>query len=209
MAGDRRPGGEGAGHRLRRAENIGEEGQRRAEAVIARLVDKTAAGGEKAPQLAARLVKDAGRRPALRAAHDCRRPVFASHPRQLPGHEIERALPADCHKRLAPAADAAVGPVFEPPGAHQRGGDAGRRMDRVWECGDQRRRVGIEGERDGADDTTVGDGVEGAPMRMLRHEAAAPGGGRGGLRHSAAARGGAVWPRPLGRSKRPAGRLCR
>jgi len=49
---------QGPGHRLRAAEDVRQKGQRRAEAVIAGLVDKPAASREKPPQLPARLVKN-------------------------------------------------------------------------------------------------------------------------------------------------------
>src|SRR6266404_5396414 len=79
MPRDRRPGGQRPGDRLRAAEDMRQKGQRGSEAVVARLVDKTARGGEKPPQSPARLVKMTGRRPALRAAHYRRGAVFASH----------------------------------------------------------------------------------------------------------------------------------
>src|SRR4029077_16625694 len=88
MPGDRRPGGQRPGDRLRAAEDMRQKGQRGSEAVIARLVDKTARGGEKPPQLPARLVKMTGRRPALRAAHYCRGAVFAPHAPKLASDEF-------------------------------------------------------------------------------------------------------------------------
>ena len=58
---DRRPGGQRPGYCLRATENMRQEGQRRAKAVIAHLVDEAATGREKAAQLGARFVKMTGR----------------------------------------------------------------------------------------------------------------------------------------------------
>ena len=64
MPRDRRPRGQRPGDRLRAAEDMRQKGQRGPEAVVAGLVDKAARGGEKSPQLPARLVKMTGRGPA-------------------------------------------------------------------------------------------------------------------------------------------------
>ena len=75
-------------------------------------------------QLHPRLVEDAGRRPALRAAHDGLRAVLAAHPRDLARDQIERLVPRHRHERLAAAALAVAGAVLEPALAHHRLSDA-------------------------------------------------------------------------------------
>ena len=71
-----------------------QEGQRGAEAVIARLVHEAAAGAQEAVNLPARRVKDPGRTPALRTAHDGGVAVARLHTRDLAGNESERVIPA-------------------------------------------------------------------------------------------------------------------
>ena len=51
-----------------------------AEAVVHHLIDEAAAGCKETMQLHPRLVEDASRRPALRAAHDGLRAVLAADP---------------------------------------------------------------------------------------------------------------------------------
>src|SRR6266404_1547332 len=168
MPRDRRPGGQRPGDRLRAAEDMRQKGQRGSEAVVARLVDKTARGGEKPPQSPARLVKMTGRRPALRAAHYRRGAVFAPHAPKLASDEFERSLPRDWRKRLAAAALAACPSVLQPARSYHRATDAKRRMNRIRDRFNQRRWVGIEVEWDGADHRAVlYDGVERAPMGVV------------------------------------------
>jgi len=168
MPRDRRPRGQRPGHRLGAAEDVRQKGQRRAKAVIAGLVDKPARGGEKAPQLPARLVKMTGRRPALRSAHDRRGAMLAPDPGELAADEVERPLPGHRDKGLAAAATAAAGSIPEPAGAYHRPGDARRRMHRIGNAVDQRRGIGIQFERQGADDLAVlDDRGERTPVRMV------------------------------------------
>ncbi len=109
---------------------MGQEGERRPEAVVRGLVGKAAEGGEKAADLPARIVEDAGRAPALRAAHDGIVTVSAPHPVKLVGDEIKRALPRHRHEGLASAAGAAAGTVREVTLPHHRLRNAARRMHR-------------------------------------------------------------------------------
>src|SRR5438552_1969574 len=95
--------------------------------------------------------------------------MFAPHACKLAGDDFKRLLPVDGHERLAAAAFAACSPIFQPMGlqptrSYHRASDAKRRMHRVRDRLDQRRGVGIEVERDGADHLAVlCDGVERAP----------------------------------------------
>src|SRR5262249_38121617 len=100
---DRRPRGQWPGHRLRRAEHVRQELERRPEAVVGVLIDKAAERSEEAARLRARLVEDAGRPPALRAAHDRTVAGLALDAPQLAGNEVERALPRHRHEALTPA----------------------------------------------------------------------------------------------------------
>jgi len=94
--------------------------------------------------------------------------MFAPHARKLAGDEFKRLLPVDGHKRLAAAAPAARPPVLQPTRSYHWASDAKRRMHRIRNRLDQRRGVGIEVERDGADHLTVFyDGVERAPMGVV------------------------------------------
>ena len=122
---DRRPRGQRPGDRLCAAEDMRQKCQRRTEAVVARLIDKPARGSEEPPQLSARLIKMTGRRPALRSAHDPRWAIFAPHPRQLAGDQVNRSLPSHPYKRLAAASLAARPPIFQPSRPYHRTGDAG------------------------------------------------------------------------------------
>ncbi len=82
---DRRPRRERAGHRLRRAEHMRQELERRAEAVVGVLVDEAAERRQEAARLRARFVEDAGRSPSrseppMIAAWPCSRLTRASSP---------------------------------------------------------------------------------------------------------------------------------
>ena len=81
-----------------------QERQRGAEAVVHHLIDEAAGGREETVKLHPRLVKDSGRRPALRAAHDGGVAVLAAHPLDLARDQIERLVPRHRHERLAAAA---------------------------------------------------------------------------------------------------------
>ena len=99
--------------------------------------------------------------------------MFAPHTPKLAGHYLQRLFPVDGHERLAAAALAARTPVLQPTRSYHRASDAKGRMHRVRDRLDQRRGVGIKVERDGADHIAVlDDGVEGAPMRMMRNKLA-------------------------------------
>jgi hypothetical protein len=99
--------------------------------------------------------------------------MFAPHARKLAGDEFKRLLPVDGHERLAAAAPAARPPLLQPTGlqptrSYHWASNAKRRMHRIRNRLDQRRGVGIEVERDGADHLTVFyDGVERAPMGVV------------------------------------------
>jgi hypothetical protein len=94
--------------------------------------------------------------------------MFAPHARQFAGDEFERLLPVDGHKWLAAAALAARPPALQPTRSYHRASDAKRRMHRIQDRLDQRRGVGVEVERDGADHLAVlYDGVECAPMGVV------------------------------------------
>ena len=127
---DRGPRRERADHRLRAADDVRQERQRRAEAVVHHLIDVAAGRREEAVQLRARLVEDAGRRPALRAAHDGGVAVLAAHALDLARDQVERLVPRHRHERLAAAARAVAGTVLEPALAHHRLRDARLRMHR-------------------------------------------------------------------------------
>src|SRR5262249_13731310 len=139
--------------------------QRCAEAVVGVLVDEATEGCEEAPRLRARVMEDASRAPARRAAHDGGVPVFALDPRKLTGDEVKRTFPGDRHEALAPAAFAALGPARQITFADHRSCDARRRMHRLRDRLEQRRWIGIARERLDADDVAVADfGLEGAPV---------------------------------------------
>ena len=77
---------------LRVAEDMGQEHQSSAEAIVGNLVDVAAEYPHEAAQLPARLVENPGRTPALRASHDRGVAVVALHARKFAGNEIEGAL---------------------------------------------------------------------------------------------------------------------
>src|SRR5439155_23113680 len=157
--------------RLRGAKHMWQELERRAEAVVGVLVDEAAERSEEASRLRACVVEDAGRAPAVRAAHDRGMAMLLLDPCKLTGGEIERALPGDRHEALAPAAFAALRPARQIAFAHHRPGDAVWRMHGVRGRLEQRRWVGIARERLDADETPVADlGLEGAPMRVMRNK---------------------------------------
>jgi hypothetical protein len=146
-----------------------QEFERCAEAVVGVLVDEAAECREEAPRLRARVMEDAGRPPARRAAHDGGVPVLTLDAPKLTGDEIERTLPADWHETLAATAFARAPSAGEKALAHHRRGDAVRRMHSLRDRLDQRRRIGVTLEWPDADDAPVADlGVEGAPVRMMR-----------------------------------------
>ena len=70
MARDRGPRGQGPGDRLRAPQHMGQDDERRAEAVVGGLIDEAAEAREEAVQLRPRMMENPGRGPALRAAHD-------------------------------------------------------------------------------------------------------------------------------------------
>ena len=115
MARDRRPRGERAGDRLRAPEDVRQEGERGAEAVIAGLVDEAAGGGEEAAYLRR---APRGRCPA--EDQPCEPPMIAAGPCarctrvDLARDEVERALPRHRHERLAPAPGAASAAALAP-----------------------------------------------------------------------------------------------
>jgi hypothetical protein len=67
--------------------------ERRAEAVVGVLVDEAAERRQESARLHARFVKDAGRSPAVGAAHDRGCAVLTPDTEKLGRGEIERALP--------------------------------------------------------------------------------------------------------------------
>src|SRR5262245_58363779 len=152
---------------------MGQELERRAEAVVGILVDEAAERREEAPCLRARIMEDASRAPARRAAHDRGVTVLALDARKLTGDEVERMLPGDRHEALAPSALAALRPTHQIAFAHHRACNASRRMHRLRDRFDQRRWIGIARKRLDADDAPVTNlGVEGAPVRVLRDKSA-------------------------------------
>src|SRR5262249_2905347 len=119
----------------------------------------------------ARVVEDAGRAPALRAAHDRSVTVLALDAGKLTGDEIERALPWDGHKAFPPAALAPSRPAREVALPHHRLRDPIRRGHRRRHRLEQRGRIGIAGKRLEPDEAPVLDfGEERAPVRMMRDE---------------------------------------
>ena len=122
-------------------------------------------------QLHPRLVEDAGRRPALRAAHDGLRPMLAPDAGDLAGDQIERLVPRHRNERLAAAALARPGPCLSQPsrtiGCAMRDVGMHARRDGV----DQVRRIGVALERAHADHAAALDlGEERAPVRMIADE---------------------------------------
>src|SRR4029077_17763265 len=150
-----------------------QEHQRGAETIVGDLVDETAEDSHEAAQLAARLVENPRRTPALRAGHDRVMAVIAFDTGKLAGDEIESALPRYRHERLAAAAlaVAGAGAGFEPALAHKRLRDPRFRMHRRGDCLDQGRRIGIALERPHADDAAIFHlGEKSAPMGMIADE---------------------------------------
>src|SRR5215831_21155488 len=107
-----------------------QEFERRAEAIVGVLVDEAAERRQEAARLCARVVKDAGRAPAIGAAHDRGRAVFLLHTKKLGSSKIERALPRYRYEALAAAAGAALGPARQVAFAHHRAHDASLRIHR-------------------------------------------------------------------------------
>ena len=102
-----------------------QELERRTETVVGILIDEAAERRQEAARLRACLVKDAGRAPAIRAAHDRGRAVLAPDTKELGRREIERALPRHRHEALAAAAGAAFRSARQIALAHHRAHDAG------------------------------------------------------------------------------------
>src|SRR5215472_14478026 len=111
---------------------MGQEGERRPEAVVGGLIDEAPEGGEEAPHLPARLMENAGRAPALGAAHDAIMAELAAHPLKLGGDQIERAVPGDRHEGFAPAALATAATAGVETFPHHRLSDAVRRVYPCW-----------------------------------------------------------------------------
>src|SRR5271169_842333 len=95
-----------------------QESERRSEAVIGGLIDESPEGREEAADLGTGVMKDAGRTPALRAAHDRVMTVIARCAIEFAGDEIERALPRYRHEALASAPFTAA--MIEPSFPHHR-----------------------------------------------------------------------------------------
>src|ERR1051326_6565029 len=142
-----------------------------AETVIRSLIDEAAERGHEAAQLAARLMKDTGRAPALRAGHDGVVAEIAAHAAELAGNEIERLVPRHRHEALAAAADAIAGAALAPALAHHRLRHPQLGMHRRRHRLDPRRGFRVVLERPHADDLAVLDlGQKRAPMRMMADE---------------------------------------
>src|SRR5829696_4905388 len=168
---DRGPRRERPRHRLRGAENMRQECERGAEAVVRRLIDEAAESTEKAADLPAGLVENPRRAPALRAAHDRAVAVIASDSIKLTRNEVEHARPVDRHERFATAARAVSGPLREPTFADHGLSDASLGMDGVRNGVEQRRWIGIVLKRCDADDVSVSHlRLKGAEVRMVANE---------------------------------------
>src|SRR5262245_39024089 len=158
---DRRPVGDVADHRLERADHAREDVLRRAEAVIADLVDAAAAEEQEAPQQAAGMMHAPRRRPAVGAAEDRAVAEVSAHARKLVRHGGERLVPGHLVKGVGAGARLALAPAV----ADRWPCDAQRGMhhlrDRVEHVG----RRGVARERLAADHAAVLDqrGI-GAPM---------------------------------------------
>jgi hypothetical protein len=81
-------------------QDVGCDLQRRAEAVVAALVDVAAVQAQEALEHAGRVVKPARARPAITAAVDRLAAVLVLHTLQLTGDQVQRFVPAHRDERL-------------------------------------------------------------------------------------------------------------
>ena len=161
----------GPGHRLRGAEHVRQERERGAKAVVGRpdRRNRRTLPGSGA-HCDARIVEDAGRSPALRAAHDRAVAVRVTPDAEKLGRDqIERALPRYRHEALAPAGFAAAWARSQasppaPSAAQMRIWRMHRRGHRLRAAATDR----IARERPDADHAPVVDfGQECTPMRVI------------------------------------------
>jgi hypothetical protein len=133
------PVGDLPGHRLIGADHVRQQELGRTPAVIADLVDATAAEKQEPAHQRPSLMQATSGRPAIGAAEDAAGAVLSAHPRDLVGHQFERLVPRHLVEGVGAGARAPVMPAV----TDRRPGDAQRRMHHVGNRRQHRRRRGI------------------------------------------------------------------
>src|SRR5262249_36814791 len=147
------------------ADHAGQQVLRRAEAVVASLIDAAAAKKEKSAKQASGVMNAAGGRPAIGAAHD--RPVakFFAHTRNLPGNKAQCLVPGNFLEAVSTGAFRALAP----PLANRGPRNAQRRMHHRWNRLDHVGRRRIARKRLATDYASILDQRrEGAPVGKRR-----------------------------------------
>ena len=162
-----------AGDGTLRPEDMRQDHGRRTRAVAADRPDIPAGKVQKAVDLALRVVKAAGARPAIGPAKDRARPMRGIHSPQFGGDEVERARPGDRHEFVAAPPIIGSRPILQPTAANHRARDPRRMRDGGRDVAEQRRGVGISRMRHDLDILVAEHDRERAPMRAVRQASVA------------------------------------
>jgi hypothetical protein len=167
------PRGDGADHRVQRADHVRQQGLRGREAVAVNMSGRAADEVDEPLHLRLGMVEAPRRTPAVGAGEDGRVAVGQAHSCELLRDAVERFRPRQGNERVGPA-PMGVPPrsLLQPALAEHGPGHAQVAVHHCRHGQQDGRRIGVDGQRFGGDEpAALHHGVECAPMRRMRKAA--------------------------------------